>query len=179
MKIRIKNILRLERLLPILIIIPLFFLIPISNAYGVNFPTAMEINPSIQYNETMLMQDTTAYYKIELSFGQDVSVRVEDEPSFDLNVYIYDPNTMDLENDLGSEDVTIVNFSSTRNAYYYIMVYRFSGVGDTDFNLTVEVSGGGAVPGFELVLTVITILSVGLMVIAMRRSKYKNLFCIY
>jgi len=139
------------------------FLWPSTHSYGNSFITA-KLKSQGTYSEILRADDIDAYYQVNCSAGELLTVSINYSANFDLNLYLYD---IDPTNDLidsstmnGTYD--IVEFHVSTAGFYYIRVSNeYDNPNNISFTLTITLQQDLVqIPGFELLFVVFSILIV-------------------
>jgi hypothetical protein len=86
--------------------------------------------------------DTADYYKISVTSGQTISVRMTPPSGSDFDLKLYDTNQSQVDSsNLGGSQTDTVEATASASGYFYIYVYHYSGTGT--YSMTVTVTGGG------------------------------------
>lgn len=142
--------------------------------YGTSFNSAEEIENGT-YNKTLYGGDD-AYYKIYCQRGDRLEVTLTMQAGSDLDLYIYDHKyelvdwsitTDDYPEECG-EDIEV-------NGWHYIKVYRYEPEsGTVAFTLVISGASGRMIPGFGIMLVLISLGVLGLLLNKKKRSSRKE-----
>jgi hypothetical protein len=84
--------------------------------------------------------DTYDYYKVSVTSGQTVRVSMIPQTGSDFDLALYDTNQSSVDSSaLGGSQTDSVDGTASASGYFYVHVYRYSGVGT--YSLTVTKSG--------------------------------------
>jgi hypothetical protein len=131
-----------------------YFLTPTVSGYGSSFGSATTIGTGTTY-DTLLSADTDAYYKINISEGQNFGVGITyDTNSFDLGLYLYNPSQVEVDSDTTGGSVPVVVEVRATAGDYYFRVTRINGTGDATIMILVLIMPKNQIPGFDTMLVI-------------------------
>jgi hypothetical protein len=100
--------------------------------------TAIQAGSGMGYIDST---DTADYYKISVTSGQTISVRMTPPSGSDFDLKLYDTNQSQVDSSsLGGSQTDTVEDTASASGYYYIYIYRYSGQGI--YSMAVTVTGG-------------------------------------
>lgn len=90
------------------------------------------------------------WYRIYLNAGQNLTAYISFTHSLgDLDLKLYNSSGSLLNSSTSVNDWERVSYAAAASGYYYVDVYRYSGSGSNDYDMTFSVVGGVSDDGFE------------------------------
>lgn len=158
----------------ILLIVSFSILIPATIGYGSSVYNA-EQKTNGTYNETLLSDDNSAYYKVFCNPGDDLTVTLTvNYPTYNLDLILYNQTYDSVDTSFLYADVDTVSDIVEESGAYYIIVLRYDPpTGNVPFELVISgATGTGGIPGFEIIsLLVVIISTISVIYLRIRRNK--------
>jgi hypothetical protein len=149
-------------------------LVPAVQGYGTSYYTAETIyNGST--SETMYSYDDYAYFQIYASAGNSLSISLSyNYDGIDVDVRLYSPSQVQVDSSSNTLQSEYLTYTCTTSGNYYIVLYRFNGVGDTSIYMTVSgASSTPSVPGFDVATMLLATACAAALAIVLLKKKGK------
>jgi hypothetical protein len=152
------------------VILSLWLLVPTTQGlYAPSVGTASTIGPGT-YQDTIAAGDANGYYNVSGVIDATLTVSVTySTATAILELYLHCPNYAIADSDLTMDGDQTVSTVMNDSAPFIIRFFKYPGA--LNITLTISITSPG-IPGFTLVLTTFSILSLFAILILYRRQKF-------
>ena len=152
------------------VILSIWLLVPTTQGlYATSIGTASTIGPGT-YQDTLEAGVSSAFYNLSGVIGAEITVSVAYSTATALlELYIHYPNFAIADSDLIMDGDQTVSTVMNSSASYIIQLFKYPGA----LNITLTISrNSSGIPGFTLVLTTFSILSLFAILILYKHRKF-------